>query len=131
MSRETFRRDPPRAAVAEELAARGPLSGQCGIVIAQGHRVTAMDLFGAPHLLAVHWAALIRSYLLDSPLASGRPSATQVLNFVRRFASARAQQAPGVGLGVEHRMAHKRFTGQALTLDAAIVHATFFATGSA
>ena len=131
MSRETFRREPPRAAVAEELAARGPLSGQCGIVIAQGRRVTAMDLFGAPHLLAVHWAALIRSYLLDSPLASGRPSATQVLNFVRRFASARAQHARGVGLGVEHRMAHKRLTGQALTLDRAIVHATFFATGSA
>ena len=131
MSRETFRREPPRAAVAEELAARGPLSGQCGIVIAQGRRVAAMDLFGAPHLLAVHWAALIRSYLLDSPLASSRPSATQVLNFVRRFASARAQQAPGVGLGVEHRMAHKRLTGQALTLDGAIVHATFFATGSA
>ena len=131
MNRETVRREPPRAAVAEALAARGPLPGQCGIVIAQGRRVTAMDLFGAPPLLAVHWAALIRSYLLDSPLASGRPSATQVLNFVRRFASARAQQAPGVGLGVEHRMAHKRLTGQALTLDEAIVHATCFATGSA
>ena len=95
MSRETFQREPPRAAVAEELAARGPLSGQCGIVIAQGRRVTAMDLFGAPHLLAVHWAALIRSYLFDSPLASGRPSATQVLNFVRRFASARGTARAG------------------------------------
>ena len=112
-------------------AARGPLAGQCGIVIAQGRRVTAMDLFGGSQLFAVHWAALIRSYLLDSSLARGRPCATQVLNVVRRFASARTQHAPGVGLGVEHRMAHKRLTGQALTLDGAIVHATFFATGSA
>ena len=72
-----------------------------------------------------------RSWLTEGAGSVHQRPATQVLNFVRRFASARAQQAPGVGLGVEHRMAHKRLTGQALTLDGAIVHATCFATGSA
>ena len=57
-----------------KLAARGPLPGQCGIVVVHGRWVTAMDLFGAPHLLAAHWGALIRSHLLESPVATGRPS---------------------------------------------------------
>ena len=64
-----------------------------------------MDLFGASHLLGAHWGALIRSHLLEPPVATGRPSATRVLELVRRFASVQAHEAPGIGLGVEHRMA--------------------------
>ena len=119
--------EPSRAAAVEKLAERGPLPGQCGVVVVHGRRVAAMDLFGAPHLLAAHWGALVRSHLLDSPAATGRPSATRVLEIVQRFASAQAQTAPGVGLGVEHRVADERLTGQALTLGEAIVHAAFFA----
>ncbi len=126
MRRAAHRREPSRAAAIEELVARGPLRGQCGIVVVQGLRVTAMDLFGAPHLLAAHWGALIRSHLLEPPVAKGRPSATQVLQAVRRFASARAHETPGVGLGVEHRVADNRLTGHALSLNGAIVHAAFF-----
>ena len=88
-----------------------------------------MDLFGAPHLLAVHWSALIRSQLLESPVATGNPSATRVLQVVRRFASAPAQEAPGLGLGVEHRIATGRLVGHALTFNEAIVHAAFFTKG--
>ena len=117
---------PSRAASIEKLVSRGPLPGQCGIVVVHGRWVTAMDLFGAPHLLAAHWGALIRSHLLESPVATGKPSATAVLEIVRRFASTRAQEAPGVGLGVEHRVADDRVTGHALTLNGALVHAAFF-----
>ena len=124
--REAYRREPSRAAAVEKLAAGGPLPGQCGIVVAHGRWVQAMDLFGAPDLLAAHWPALTRSYLLESPVVQGRPSATRVLELARRFASAPGQEAPGVGLGVEQRVADKRLIGQALTLDAAIVHAAFF-----
>ena len=85
-----------------------------------------MDLFGAPHLLAAHWGALIRSHLLESPVAKAKPSATAVLEVVRRLASARAQETPGVGLGVEHRVADDRVTGHALTLNETLVHAAFF-----
>ena len=126
--RGTHRREPSRAAEIEKLAARGPLPGQCGIVVVHGQWVTAMDLFGSPHLLAAHWGALVRSHLLESPVAEGSPSATRVLQVVRRFASARAQEAPGVGLGIEHRVADTRLTGHALTLNGAIVHAAFFTT---
>lgn len=121
-----YGRQPSRAAAVEELAERGPLPEQCGIVVVHGRRVAAMDLFGAPHLLAAHWAALVRSYLVESPAATGPPSATRVLQIIRRFASAQAKTAPGVGLGVEHRVADKRLTGQTLTLGEATVHAAFF-----
>ncbi len=119
-------RNPSRAAPIEELVARGPLPGQCGIVVVHGDWVTAMDLFGAPQLLAAHWGALIRSHLLESPVAKGRPSPTRVLTVVRNFASARAQETPGVGLGIEHRVTNGRVTGHALTLNGSIVHAAFF-----
>ena len=119
--------EPSRVAVVEKLVACGPLPGQCGIIVVQGHWVMAMDLFGAPHLLAAHWGALIRSYLLESPVAKGSPSAARVLKIVRSCASAQAaQETAGVGLGVEHRVADEGLTGHALTLNGAIVHAAFF-----
>lgn len=121
-------REPSRAAEIEQLAAGGPLPGQCGIVIAHGRRVKAMDLFGAPHLLTAHWGALIRSHLLEPSASAGKPSATQVLEAVRCFASAPATETPGVGLGVDRRVAGERLAGHALTLDGATVHAAFFTT---
>ena len=125
--RQAHRREPSRAAAVEQLAACGPLPGQCGIVVTHGSWVQAMDLFGAPDLLAAHWPALVRSYLLESPVVQGCPSATRVLDLARRFASAPGREAPGVGHGVEHRVAARRLVGQTLTLDGAIVHAAFFA----
>ena len=124
--RQTYRREPSRADAVEKLAASGPLPGQCGIVVTHGRWVQGMDLFGASHLLAAHWPALVRSYPLESPVVQDRPSATRVLEFVRRFASAPGREAPGVGLGVERRVVDKRLIGQALTLDGAVVHAAFF-----
>ena len=126
LHREAYRREPSRATAVEKLAVAGPLPGQCGIVVTHGRWVQAMDLFGAPHLLAVHWPALIRSHLLESPAVQGRPSPTRVLELVRRFSSAPGHEVPGVGLGVEHRVADKRLIGQALALDGALVHAAFF-----
>ena len=126
LHREAYRREPSRATAVEKLAVAGPLPGQCGIVVTHGRWVQAMDLFGAPDLLAVHWPALIRSHLLESPAVQGRPSPTRVLELVRRFSSAPGHEVPGVGLGVEHRVADKRLIGQALALDGALVHAAFF-----
>ena len=126
MRRQTYRRDRSRAHAIEKLAAGGPLPGQCGIAVTHGRWVQGMDLFGAPDLLAAHWPALVRSYLLESPVAEGRPSATRVLELARRFAFAPGKEAPGVGLGVERRVADKRLIGQVLTLERAVVHAAFF-----
>ncbi len=123
---EAYRRDPSRVEAIERLVGCGPLPGQCGIVVVQGDRVTSMDLFGAPHLLAAHWGALVRSHLLEPPVGQGVPSATRVLEVVRGFASAPTEASRGVGLGIEHRVAHNGLTGHALTLKGTIVHAAFF-----
>lgn len=126
MKEETYRRDPERAEAIEDLALRGPLPGQSGIVVVRNGRVRAMDLFGAPHLLAAHWGALVRSHLLEPPAERGHTSVTRVLDVVRRFASAPAEESPGIGLGVEHRVARRGLAGHALTLQGALVHAAFF-----
>ena len=126
VKQEAYRREPSRAEAIERLVNRGPLPGQCGIVVVQGDRVTAMDLFGAPHLFASHWGALVRSHLLESTVREGIPSATRVLEVVRSFPSAPAEESPAVGLGAEHRVAHNGLSGHALTLKGTIVHAAFF-----
>jgi len=126
MKRSAHHRRPSSTAAIEELAALGPLPAQCGMVVSHGRWVTAMDLFGAPHLLAAHWGALVRSHLLERAVPRGNPSATAVLAVVRRFGWAQAQETPAVGLGVEHRVDNDRVSGHALTLDGALVHAAFF-----
>ena len=85
----------------------------------------AMDLFGAPHLLAAHWGQIVRSHYVESPPPGGRASSDRVLELIRRFARAPAQAMPGLGLGVEHRVADGRLTGQMLTLNGALVRAAF------
>ncbi len=122
---ESYRRHHSRRETVEALVDRGPLPGQCGIVVAYGSDVTAMDLFGAPHLLREHWGALVRSHFLETRPSRGRPSATSALKRMRRLGASPAETAPGVGLGCEHRVSGRRLTGQALVLDGALIHASF------
>ncbi len=127
---QAYRRTAPRSNAVEELVRRGPLPGQSGIGVARGGRVTAMDLFGAPQLLAAHWGRLIRSHYVESKPPGGRPSADRMLALIRHFARARARarEVPGVGLGMEQRISDGRLAGQALTLRGAVVHAAFSRT---
>lgn len=124
---DVYRRETGRGEAVEELGRRGPLPGQCGIAVAHGRWVAAIELFGSPDLLKSHWEALIRSYLLENVRVQGRPSPTKVLSIIRRFGSLQARSAPGVGLGTDQRVEDRRIVGQALTLDGTIVHGSAFA----
>ena len=108
---------------------RGPLTGQCGIVVAHGWRAVAAEVFGSPALLAAHWGPLVRSHLLEHPTATGQRSATGAMKLLRRFAEANSVDSPGLGLGTEHHVNAERVTGQALTLEGALVHAGIFRRG--
>lgn len=119
-------RAPERFKVIEDLAGQGPLPGQCGVVVTHGSWVIGMDLFGAPELLAAHWAALIRSHLLERPRPNGPPSPTRALGMLRRYAALPSTEKPGLGLGVEHRMKDHRLSGFRLALNDTLVHGTFF-----
>ena len=116
------------AGAAQDLVARGPLPGQCGVVVAHGARVVATEVFATPDLLAGQWTAMARAHMLDAPRhVAGRPSASTALRFLRRLATGDAIEADGVGLGVERHVRTRRLVGQVLTWDDAVVHATAFA----
>lgn len=122
-----YERDRKRSNAVEELGKKGPLPGQCGVAVAHGRWVAAIELFGAPHLLHAHWSAIVRSHLLEPATPDGRPSPDAVLSVLRRFARLRTRNANGVGLGLERRGEDQWLTGQVLTLDESLVHGTAFA----
>ena len=124
-----LRRDRRRAGTVERLARRGPLPGQCGVAVAHGRRVVAVEVFGNHDLLLPHWEGLVRSHLMERPTADGYPSATRVLHRIRRFAQGLAAANRGVGLGTELHVNDTRAVGQALTHRGAIVHASAFMIG--
>ena len=124
-----LRRDRQRAHTIRRLAGRGPLPGQCGVVVAHGRRVVAIEVFGNHDLLLPHWEGLVRSHLLERPTANGHPSATMALHRIRRFATAAAVANRGVGLGTELHVRDRRTVGQALIHEGAVVHASAFMTG--
>jgi hypothetical protein len=117
-----------RSAAVADLLSRGPLPGQCGVVVAHGGRVVAAEVLASPELLVAHWPAMVRAVLLDTPdEVRGRPSANRALRFLRRLASGQATEAGGVGLGRERHVTTPRLVGQVLTWDDAVVHASAFA----
>ena len=116
------------AASVQELVAKGPLPGQCGVVIAHGRRIVSADVFANADALACQWEAIVRSALLDAPEAiAGKPSASKALDFLHRFAAGTAELAPGAGLGREHHITARGLVGQALVWDDVLVHASAFA----
>ncbi len=125
-STRVFERDHSRAQALKELGSRGALTSQCGIAVAHGHQVKEIQLFGSAHLLAAHWNALIGSHLLSPVHKDGRPTATGVLAVLRRFGTLPPLRAKGVGLGTEHRVEDQWGLGQALTLDGAFVHGSYY-----
>lgn len=125
---ELLDEDTALRAATEDLIERGPLPGQCGVVISHGSRIVAVEVFANPELLGTNWQPLIRSIMLDTPVElRGRPSASRALDFLHRLANASGTDAPGVGLGRETHVRTGRLVGQALLLDDAIVHASAFA----
>ena len=112
----------------EDLTSRGPLAGQCGVVVTHGSRVVAAEVFASHDLLAEHWPALVRGHLLDAPeTVRGRPSPTRALSFLHRIARATDTPAEAVGLGREHHLRSSRLVAQAITWDDLLVHASAFA----
>ena len=127
---DVYRRESHRAEAVAELCRLGPLPCQCGIAVSHGQWVMAIELFGAPALLAKHWSALVRSYMTEKPKVTARPSPTRVLAVAKRFGSLRSENAPGVGLGTEQRVRDRWIVGQALTLNGSVVHGSAFARTS-
>ncbi len=121
---EVFRRERHRGDAVRDLERLGPLPGQCGFVVTHGRRVVGTELFGSPDLLRPHWPSAVRSYLLEQPEGGGFPSPGMVLRALHRIGHSPAKTTPGLGLGEERHYAARKGTGQALTLDGALVAAS-------
>ena len=117
-----FEVDRDRGKAVAELEKLGPLPGQCGIVVTHGPRIVGTEIFGARELLAPHWPALVRSYLLEKPTVTGWPSADRVLRALRGISYAKCSHSAALGLGEERHFTNEKGAGQALTLDGSIVH---------
>jgi len=121
---EVFRREMHRGEAVRDLERLGPLPGQCGFVVTHGRRVVGIELFGSPDLLRPHWPAAVRSYLLERPDGGGSPSPGRVLQALHHVGRSPAKVTPGLGLGEERHYAARKGTGQALTLEGALVAAS-------
>jgi len=145
---EYFRSRPSShdVAVVDEVASWGPLAEQTGIVVMNRGRVVSADVFGEAKLLASMWETLVRSAFVTGPETSSRSEtssgssnrADKALNFLRRFA--RELRGPldssesgrsdfgrsDFGQGEWRQVSTDRVTGQALTLDGQLVHASAF-----
>lgn len=124
---DIYRRDTKRRRAMKELSGLGPLPDQHGVAVSHGRRISAIDLFGSPELLACHWRAVIRAHLLEVVRPEGRPSVSQMLSAVRELGTLRPDNSPGIGLGLEQRVRSRRLVGQLLTLDKSVVHGSAFA----
>lgn len=121
--------DPGVMQTVDDLCRRGPLPGQCGVVVAHGARIVSAELFATPAMLAAHWEALIRGVLLDAPATepTSRPSLTRAVRFLRDLSKSEATVTDGVGLGHEYHLRTSKLVAQALVHDGFIVHASAFA----
>lgn len=111
-----------------ELCNRGPLPGQSGVVITQGRRVVAAEVYATPEMLAACWETVVRGYLLEArAVPQGRPSASKALRFLDHVAKGVISVNPGVGLGQELRIETPKIAGQALINEGLLIHASAFA----
>lgn len=116
----------------EKVASWGPLPGQTGIVVTHRDAIQSLDLFGSPEFLAAMWPKMVESALGTEVKLATRSkrqnTSDAVLKFLDRVSrsliESSAQQS--TGLGNFRRIENEYFTGQALTLDGALVHASAF-----
>ena len=126
-------RDSSRHNAVNELTKLGPLPGQCGVVVAYGNRAVVADIMGSYGLFAPHWERLVRAHLSEQVSAQiqGRwdAAAGPALRILRRMGRDSGHTQDAVGIGTEHHVAGRGYTGQALTLWNATVHAVAYFTG--
>lgn len=119
-------------AVIDEVTSWGPLAEQSGIVVMNEGRVVSADIFGDPELLQSMWGTLVASALSSARSSTTANRADKALSFLRRFTREVREPAPrsDFGLGEWRQVMTDRVTGQALTLQRRLVHASAFPTAA-
>jgi hypothetical protein len=112
--------------IGEYRAAFSPVPGQTGALFAIDGRVVGLEVFDAERTLQSALGRLVGSYALDAleskQRASPAPDVEAAMAFLARTASAKGEDVPSLGLGVEVRLAAPGIVGEALVVDDHLVH---------
>jgi hypothetical protein len=112
--------------VSSYRAAFRALPRQVGAVFAIDGRAVGLELFDAQATFASALGKLVASYALDAVERRGPPRGAVppgvARDFLRRVASARSTEVPGVGEGTELRLEGPGLAGVALVAGGLVVH---------
>lgn len=108
------------------------LEGQCGLLVFALGQPVGFDAVSLPSAYARLHGKLLKSYALESLLASagpeGRaPGAEEARAFLDACADIAGEAYPGVGLGVDCRFESRSRTGFSLVHRGEAIHSAFFA----
>ena len=106
-----------------------PEPGACGLAVAVGGRVTAIELFNQPATAALYWPRLARAAALEAlaeGVEGGEPAAGAVAKLLAAAGRAAATVGPGLDLGREAHLAGQGVTGTALVDGETVVHLALF-----
>lgn len=105
-----------------------PGEGQCGALFAVGSRLLGLDLFDHPRTFARVLPKLVRSYALDSletpPEKPPQPESAAAL--LASLAQAPVRTEPALSLGVDWRLASRKYSGGGLAWNDRFVHVYAF-----
>lgn len=123
-----------------------PAPAQCGVAVAVGGTVSALDLFDKPETLASYWDSLLAGYALDAlttraasaAAGAGRAVSTKatlratllddVHRFLHRLLDAPATEVANPGLGTRSVVSGDGVVASVLEWGGAVVHCSAFAT---
>ncbi len=110
-----------------------PTPGQVGVIACIGGRVSCVDIFEAPEVLASLWSGLVASYhaeavMVESPMLkplSAQADAT-ARRWFRSIASGNASVGPEIGLGTHLSVVAPNVEAAALAHAGRVVHLSAF-----
>jgi hypothetical protein len=105
-------------------------AGTCGVVAAVSGRFVASDAFDSPSTLEAIWPRLVASYAMDAEAASEQSdktfSAKAAAVLLEHAADQECQAFASVGLGNDLRFEADDLLGQALHVEANLLHLSLF-----
>lgn len=123
------------ARLAEAIAAFPVQPDQHGLLVFLSGRPAGLDVVSRARVYARLHPKLVRSYVLDALLRPGNgtepPPPDAATAFLARVGEGGFRCHPGVGLGESLRTLGQGPVGGALVCDAQLIHAAFFAEGTA
>lgn len=104
-----------------------PEPGQVGVIACADGRVTCVDVFEAPQILAALWQGLVASYQTEVIVSEGKPAKPdKARSWFRSIAAGGASVGPELGLGAHITVVAPDLEAAALVHDGRVLHLSAF-----